>query len=77
MSGRRILFALALIAAGGVVGFAMALGVIDLLNLVLPPFRPEDDDTLREFIPAALAYATWVITALLVFVVSWRRVPAE
>lgn len=54
-------------------GFAAGVAVILVMNAVLPPFRPEDDETLPEFIPAAIAYATMAATALLVVLVAWRR----
>jgi hypothetical protein len=62
-----------------VLGIALGLGlvagllVIAVINAVLPPFRAEDDETLREFVPAALAYATMAGTAAVVVLVAWRR----
>jgi hypothetical protein len=56
-------------------GYLAALAVIEIARAILPPFQPDDDDTLREFAPVALAYATWVLTSLAVVVVAarWRR----
>ena len=56
------------------VGFAAAVLVLVLLQAVLPPFRREDGDTLREFVPVALAYAAWAIAALVTLVLGWRRI---
>ena len=70
---RKPLLALALLTVAVFVGFAFGWGMIMFLNAVLPPFRPEDDDTLRERIPVALTYLTWGGTTLIVLVVSWQR----
>jgi hypothetical protein len=51
--------------------------VILLLNVFLPPFRPEDDETLRELVPAALAYGTWAVSATVLSIVAWRRLLAR
>ena len=59
---------LAALAAGFVAGWA----VIVTANAVLPPFGPGDDDTLRERVPVALAYAVWLGTSLLVLRAGWR-----
>ncbi len=69
----RPLAALALVAVAVVVGFAAAWGVMTVLGAMLPPFQPEDDDTLREYIPVALAYMTWAATTLIVLVVGLGR----
>jgi hypothetical protein len=54
-------------------GFVLAMIVSLALNAILPPFRfPEDDDSMREFIPAAITYATWATTTVLGSAVAWR-----
>lgn len=63
---------LALAIAVGI-GFVAALVLVLALSAILPPFRPEDDETLRELIPAGLAYATWAGTTALVLFAAWRR----
>jgi len=45
---------------------------LGILKAVLPPFQPSDGDTLREFIPVALAYLTWGATTLVILVLGWR-----
>jgi hypothetical protein len=69
---KRLLAGSALIAVALVVGFCAAWGFFVTVNAVLPPFRPEDDDTLREFIPVVLTYGTWVLTSLIVVVLGMR-----
>jgi hypothetical protein len=44
------------------------------LIAVLPPSRFEDGDTLREFVPAALAYGTWGLTSVVGSALAWRKV---
>ena len=70
---RRALIGLAILGIALGLGFVAGLAVIVVLNAVLPPFRPEDDETLRELIPAALAYLTMAGTAGLVIFTAWRR----
>ncbi len=70
---RKLLLVLGLLAFAVFVGFCAGWGLLLVMNAVLPPFRPEDDDTLREFIPVALAYLTMAVTTLLVLVAGWRR----
>jgi hypothetical protein len=54
-------------------GFVVAVIVSLALNAILPPFRfPEDDDSMREFIPAAITYATSAITTVLGSAAAWR-----
>lgn len=55
------------------IGFVAALVFVLAMNAILPPFRPEDDETLRELIPAGLAYATWAGTTAFVLFAAWRR----
>jgi hypothetical protein len=69
----RSLIGLAILGVAIGLGFLAALAVILVMNAVLPAFRPEDDETLRELIPAAIAYATWAGTAGLLVFVAWRR----
>ena len=57
-----------------VVGFGVALIVIVILQAILPPFRPSDDDTLRELVPAVLAYLAWGAGTLVTLVLGWRRI---
>jgi hypothetical protein len=52
----------------------VAVGATVGVSTVVPPFRREDDDTLREFVPVALTYSTWAATTLVVAVVGWRRI---
>jgi ABC-type antimicrobial peptide transport system permease subunit len=70
---KRPLVGLGLLVVAVFVGLAAALGLSYAMTALLPPFRPEDDDTMREFIPVAIAYLTWVLTTTVVLVVSWRR----
>jgi hypothetical protein len=69
---RRLLAGTALVAAALFVGFGMAWGFLVTVNSLLPPFRPEDDDTLREFIPVVLTYGIWGLTTLVVLVLGGR-----
>lgn len=69
----RVLVLAAGMGVAALVGFAAAVAVLFVENALLPPFRREDGDTLREFIPVAIAYGTWAVTTLLVIVFGWRR----
>lgn len=71
---RAFILWVALTVGAVVVGFAMAWGALFALNAVLPPFRREDGDTLREFVPAAIAYATWALTSVVGAALAWRWV---
>ena len=55
-----------------VVGVVAALAVIGASNALLPPFRDEDDDTLREYGPVAIAYLASIVSGTLVFIAGWR-----
>jgi hypothetical protein len=55
-------------------GLALGLAFLGIANGLLPAFRPEDDDTMREFFPVALAYAVWAATTLAGSIVAWRLV---
>lgn len=74
MLGRFVLAVALLIVAIGV-GFLAGVAALELSGLVLPPFRPEDDDTMRDRGPVAIAYATWAITSVIVLIAGarWAR----
>ena len=57
-----------------VAGLVAAVVVLAVTQAVLPPFRREDDDTLRDYGPAALAYLAWGAGSLVTFVLGWRRI---
>lgn len=66
---------LALTALAVAVGFATAWVALEAAIAILPPFRfPDDDDTLREYGPVVLAYATWTLTSLTGSILAWRWV---
>lgn len=69
----RALLGLLVLACALGIGFLAACAVLLVLNAFLPQFVREDDDTLREFIPVALAYATMAGTTMLVLFAAWRR----
>lgn len=73
MTTRKPILALGLLALAVFVGFSAGWGLLLVMNAILPPFRPEDDDTLRERIPVALTYLTWAATTLVVLVAGWRQ----
>jgi hypothetical protein len=75
MSVRTGVWVAGVIVLAAAAGYLAALAVIEIARAILPPFQPDDDDTLREFVPVALAYATWLLTSLAVVVVAatWRR----
>jgi hypothetical protein len=57
------------------IGFGLAWVALFAVNAMLPPFRfPEDDDSLRDYGPAAVAYATWVVSSVVGTVLAWRWV---
>lgn len=64
-------------AAFTLIGLVLGLGAAALvglaLNAVLPPFRPEDGDTDREFVPVALMYVTWALVTIIVSILAWRH----
>ncbi|MEP7379404.1 MAG: hypothetical protein ABI725_07590 [Chloroflexota bacterium] len=70
---KHLLVSLLLIPTAFAVGFVLAWVVLFGLNALLPPFRPEDDDTWREIGPVALAYETWAATTLTGIILAWRR----
>jgi zinc transporter ZupT len=57
-----------------VMGFAAAVLVLVVIEAVLPPFRPSDDDTLRQLVPAVLAYGAWGVGTLATLALGWRRI---
>jgi hypothetical protein len=67
------LMALGLLAVAVAAGFFVAIATTITFNALLPPFRPEDDETLRELVPAALTYLAWGVTVVVVFLFGWRR----
>ncbi len=73
MTMRKLILALGLLAFAVFVGFCAGWGLFLVMNAILPSFRPEDDDTLRERIPVALTYLTWAATTLVVLAVGWRQ----
>jgi hypothetical protein len=77
MTPTKVLIGAALTAVAVGLGFLAGISVILLLNVFLPPFRPEDDETLRELVPAALAYGTWAVSATVLSIVAWRRLLAR
>ena len=70
---RHVLLGLSVLAIALGFGLVAGFAAIFATNAFLPPFRPEDDETLRELLPAALAYATMAGTAGLVVVLAGRR----
>jgi hypothetical protein len=62
---------LAIVAIG--LGWGLAFGFVGLVNVIWP-FRPEDADTPREFVPVAIAYFIWAVTATQVFLIGWRGI---
>jgi MFS superfamily sulfate permease-like transporter len=68
----------AIVSLAVVVGFLAGMAVITVLGVVLPPFREEvDDDTVRQFVPVALAYATWATTSLAFLLLTLHRFRRE
>ena len=71
---RAFILWVALTAGAVVLGFGLAWLALFALSAILPPFRREDGDTLREFIPAAIAYTTWGLPSAVGGVLAWRWV---
>ena len=69
----RSLLGLFAVAFAVGIGFLAGWVVLLALNAILPPFRREDGDTLREFVPVAIAYATMAGTTALILFAAWRR----
>ena len=73
MSARTGLRIAGVVVLAAAVGYLAALAVIEMAGTILPPFQPKDDDTLREFVPVVLAYATWLLTSLAIVGIAARR----
>jgi hypothetical protein len=73
--GSRPLLAIGLLAVAAFVGFAAGWFVLIVLSALLPPFEPEDGDTMREFAPVAIAYLTSAATTVLLVVLGLKRFP--
>lgn len=73
MTVAKFLAGVLLTAIAVALGLLAGIGVILLLDVFLPPFRLEDDETLRELVPAALAYGTWALTSVVLTILAWRR----
>jgi Na+-translocating ferredoxin:NAD+ oxidoreductase RnfE subunit len=69
-----IVLGVAVVVFAIVLGCVAAFVVIGISNAILPPFRPEDDDTLRERIPVAITYLAGGVTTVIVLVAGWRWV---
>lgn len=74
MEARSLAFVVSLVAVAVSLGLGAGMAVVAIGNAVLPPFQRSDDDTLREFIPVALAYLAWGATTLVILVLGWRSV---
>jgi hypothetical protein len=72
LTPKKAILTAALAAAAIVIGFGAAASLTVIVNAIWPFNYPQDDDTLRERLPVALAYFTWAGTALIVFVLGWR-----
>ena len=71
---RWVLLVGSVLLLAAVAGFVAAVAVLAATQALLPPFRPEDDDTLRDYGPAALAYLAWGTGSLVTFLLGWRRI---
>ncbi len=71
-TARRFVVVAAVVVAAMAAGLVASMLAIDVTALVPPPFRPEDDDTVRERAPVAFAYLAWAITSRLVAVAGSR-----
>ena len=69
---KRIARWLALTGLAFVVGLGLSFVVIGAFGLMLPPFRPEDDDTIRDYGPVLTAYAVWGLTSVIGSIWAWR-----
>lgn len=72
MNLARISLLAVLAIAGVAVGFVVAVSLLVAINAIWP-FGPGDDDTPREHLALALSYASWAVSAIVVFLVGWRR----
>jgi hypothetical protein len=73
VTASKLILALGLAVVAIGLGWALAFAFIGLVNAILP-FRPEDDGTAREFVPVAIAYFIWAVTATQVFLIGWRSI---
>jgi hypothetical protein len=63
---------LVLAAITALIGFGLASGVLFAMQAVFPPYRPEGDDTFRQFVDVASAYVTWAVVTVGGSVIAWR-----
>jgi hypothetical protein len=54
------------------VGLGLSFVVVYAFGLFLPPFQPEDDDTIRDYGPVLVSYAAWGLTSVVGSVWAWR-----
>jgi hypothetical protein len=64
-----------ILAVAALVGFAAGWVMLSALTALLPPFGPEDGDSMREFAPVAISYLTWAATTILMAVLGLKRFP--
>lgn len=74
MTARKLVAVILLVPIALLVGFCFGWGLLLTLNAILPRFEPQDGDTLREFVPVALAYLTWGLTSLTTFALGLRAI---
>lgn len=72
-SFRWALLVLSVLLIALVSGFIAATILVVVMQAVLP-FRSEDEGTLRELVPAALAYLAWAAGSGVTFALGWRRI---
>jgi hypothetical protein len=70
MNLKRLVAIAAITGLGIALGFGAALAWISIWGW-FDPFRPEYDDTWHEFVPVAIAYLLWGLTAIASLVVGW------
>ncbi|HXI45279.1 MAG TPA: hypothetical protein VNH13_03175 [Candidatus Acidoferrales bacterium] len=73
MAAKRLILAIALAAFAIGLGWALGFGFINLVNAVAP-MHPEDKGTARDFLPIAIGYFIWAVTATQVFLIGWRSI---
>jgi predicted lysophospholipase L1 biosynthesis ABC-type transport system permease subunit len=61
-------------AAGVLIGYGMAFAAASVVAAFLPHCGIPCDDTGPEFVAAAAAYGTWLLTASAVSVLAWRSI---
>jgi hypothetical protein len=74
LTPHRVVAIVALGVVALAAGFVAGLGLISVVNWIVPFNYPNDDDTLREFVPVAAAYLTWAITSATIFILGLRAV---